>query len=75
MNNLEQPLKKVEVQLHLFESPVPLYHQLGRVFQKLIQDEPVQPGARFPTGEVIAEYFKASRAIANKAVQFLLDEG
>ncbi len=75
MNNLEELLKKAEVQSHLFDSPVPLYHQLSRVLQKLIQDEALQPGDRFPTEEAIAECFKVSRPTANKAVQFLIDEG
>ena len=75
MNVLEELLKKTEVQPHLFDSPVPLYHQLSRVLQKLIQDEAVQPGDRFPTEEAIAECFKVSRPTANKAVQFLIDEG
>ena len=75
MKDLEELLKKAEVQPHLFNSPVPLYHQLSRVLQKLIQDEAVQPGDRFPTEEAIAECFKVSRPTANKAVQFLIDEG
>ena len=75
MNNLEQLLNRAEVQPHLFESPVPLYHQLSRVLQKLIQDKAVQPGDRFPTEEAIAEHFKVSRPTANRAVQLLLDEG
>lgn len=73
--NLEQLLKKAEVQPHLFESPVPLYHQLSRVLQRLIQDEALQPGDRFPTEEALAECFKVSRPTANKAVQLLIDEG
>lgn len=75
MNDLEELFKKAEVQPYLFESPVPLYHQLSRVLQKLIQAEALQPGDRFPTEEAIAECFKVSRPTANKAVQFLIDEG
>lgn len=75
MKDLEQLLRKAEVQPHLFESPVPLYYQLSRVLQKLIQDEALQPGDRFPTEEAIAKCFKVSRPTANKAVQFLIDEG
>jgi len=75
VKDLEQLLEKAEVQPHLFESPVPLYHQLSRVLQKLIQDEALQPADRFPTEEAIAECFKVSRPTANKAVQFLINEG
>ena len=75
MKALEQLLNKAEVQPHLFESPVPLYHQLSRVLQRLIQDEALQPGDRFPTEEAIAKCFTVSRPTANKAVQFLIDEG
>ncbi len=75
MEDLEGLLRKAGVEPHLFDSPVPLYHQLSRVLQKLVQDEALQPGDRFPTEEAIAKCFNVSRPTANKAVQFLIDEG
>jgi GntR family transcriptional regulator len=75
MQNLEKLLEKTNIERHLFESPVPFYYQLSRVLQKLIQDEAFEEGARFPTEEAIAKCFNVSRPTANKAVQFLIDEG
>jgi GntR family transcriptional regulator len=67
-------LQKMHLELHP-ESPVPLYYQLSRYLEKLIQDEAFPPGERFPTEEAIAGYFQVSRPTANKAVQVLLAEG
>ena len=75
MESLEELLRKAGVESQLFESPVPLYHQLSLVLQKLVQDEALQPGDRFPTEEAIAKCFNVSRPTANKAVQFLIEEG
>jgi GntR family transcriptional regulator len=75
MQNLEKLLEKANIERHLFESPVPFYYQLSRVLQKLIQDEGLQEGDRFPAEEAIAKCFNVSRPTANKAVQSLIDEG
>jgi len=75
MEGLEELLEKAHIERHLFESPVPFYYQLSRVLQKLIQDEALQEGDRFPAEEAIAKCFNVSRPTANKAVQSLIDEG
>ena len=76
MQDLEHFFEKLNVERRLFgQSPVPLYYQLSRILQKLIQDEAFHSGSRFPTEEAISNYFNVSRPTANKAVQILIDEG
>lgn len=68
---LKDTMEGINWELHP-ESPVPLYYQLSRILENLIQDEAFQPGDRFPTEENIAACFQVSRPTANKAVQLLL---
>ena len=76
MQDHEQFFEKANLERRLFaQSPVPLYYQLSRILEKLIQDEAFCPGSRFPTEEAISSYFNVSRPTANKAVQILIDEG
>jgi len=76
MQDHEQFFEKANLEQRLFlQSPVPLYYQLSRILEKLIQDEAFSPGSRFPTEEAISSYFNVSRPTANKAVQILIDEG
>jgi DNA-binding GntR family transcriptional regulator len=76
MQNHEQFFENANLERRLFvQSPVPLYYQLSRILEKLIQDEAFCPGSRFPTEEAISNYFSVSRPTANKAVQILIDEG
>jgi GntR family transcriptional regulator len=57
------------------ESPVPIYYQLNKYLEKLIQDELFQPGDRFPSEEAISSYFRVSRPTASKAMRILIDNG
>jgi GntR family transcriptional regulator len=74
MNKIEEISKSVSFEIHP-KSPVPIYYQLSKFLENLIQDEAFQPGDRFPTEEAIASYFQVSRPTANKAVQILINEG
>ena len=74
IKKLEDVSKDVNWELYQ-DSPVPLYYQLSRFLEMLIQDEALQPGDQFPTEEAIAKHFHVSRPTANKAVQSLLAEG
>jgi GntR family transcriptional regulator len=71
---LTQVLKAAKLELHP-DSPVPIYYQLSRVFEMLIQDDVYRPGARFPSEEAISAHFQVSRPTANKAVQILINDG
>jgi len=66
--------QRANLELHP-ESPVPIYYQLSRYLERLIQDEVFQPGDRFPSEEAVSAYFQVSRPTANKAMQILLNDG
>jgi GntR family transcriptional regulator len=74
VNDFYKLFERLNFELHP-ESPVPIYYQLSRYLEKMIQDEVLHPGSRFPSEEAIAEYFEVSRPTASKAVQILLNEG
>jgi GntR family transcriptional regulator len=69
-----QVLRGAKLELHP-DSPVPIYYQLSRVFEMLIQDDVYKPGARFPSEEAISAHFQVSRPTASKAVQILIQDG
>jgi GntR family transcriptional regulator len=73
-NEFKETFQRFNFELHP-DSPVPIYYQLSRYFEKLIQDEVFKPDDRFPSEESIANYFLVSRPTANKAMQILLNEG
>jgi GntR family transcriptional regulator len=73
-DEFQRIFQRANFELHP-ESPVPIYYQLSRYLEKMIQDEVFQPGDRFPSEESIANYFLVSRPTANKAMQILLNEG
>jgi len=73
-DEFQRIFQRANLELHP-ESPVPIYYQLSKYLEKLIQDELIQPGDRFPSEEAIASYFRVSRPTANKAVQILLSDG
>lgn len=73
-DEFQQILQRANLELHP-ESPVPIYYQLSRYLEKLIQDEVFQPGDRFPSEAAVSSYFQVSRPTANKAMQILLNNG
>jgi GntR family transcriptional regulator len=72
--DLDQVLRGAKLELHP-DSPVPIYYQLSRVFELLIQDDVYKPGTRFPSEEAISAHFQVSRPTASKAVQILINDG
>ncbi len=77
-NSAEQLLidfaSRTKVQL-VGDSQIPLYHQLARVLQKVIQNDFLQPGDRFPSEEAVGACFGVSRPTVNKAIQELIADG
>jgi len=73
-DEFQRMFQKANLELHP-ESPVPIYYQLSRFFEKLIQEGVFEPGSRFPSEKTISAFFQVSRPTANKAVQILLNEG
>jgi GntR family transcriptional regulator len=73
-NEFEHILQRENLELYP-GSPVPIYYQLSRFFERLIQDEVFPPGSRFPSEAAIADAFQVSRPTVNKAVRILLNEG
>lgn len=73
-DGLANVLRGANLELHP-DSPVPLYYQLSRLFETLIQDGVLGPGTRFPSEEAISRYFQVSRPTASKAVRILINDG
>jgi GntR family transcriptional regulator len=73
-DELSHLLRGANLELHP-DSPVPLYYQLSRLFETLIQEDVFKPGSRFPSEEAISAHFQVSRPTASKAVQILMNDG
>ncbi len=56
-------------------SPVPLYYQVARVFEKAILDGELKPGDRFENELALASRLKLSRPTTRRAIQELVDKG
>jgi GntR family transcriptional regulator len=69
-----QVLHGAKLELHP-NSPVPIYYQLSRLFEMLIQDDIYRPGSRFPSEQAISAHFQVSRPTASKAIQLLMNDG
>ena len=62
----------IEVDL---DSPLPIYLQLARVFQRRIEIGALKPGERLPTVRDLAVQARVNRNTAAKAIQHLEAEG
>jgi DNA-binding GntR family transcriptional regulator len=56
-------------------SPVPLYFQVARAFEKAILDGELKPGDRFENELALAKRLNLSRPTTRRAIQELVDKG
>ncbi|WP_020575689.1 GntR family transcriptional regulator [Actinopolymorpha alba] len=56
-------------------SPVPLYHQLERAFLRLIADDNLVPGSRFPSETELCARFEVTRPTVRQALERLVRVG
>ncbi len=57
-----------------YDSPVPIYYQLGRLLRQQIAEEAYVSGERFPSERELAGRYGINRVTARKAIEALVDE-